>query len=87
MRFSLACFPAKAESFAIAAGYHCQLLAQGKHLELEQSSTPQKIHQGCEEWASYSFHTGNAFRHRSGKSRRSTRTELLVGTAFPDWTD
>jgi hypothetical protein len=47
---------------------------------LERSSTPQEIHQGCEERDNYSFHTGNATRPQSEKSRESTRTGFLVGT-------
>jgi len=70
----------KTESFPVAIGDQRQLLTQSKHLELERSSTPQEIQQGCEERDNYSFHTGNATRHRSEKSRKSTRTEFLVGT-------
>ena len=69
----------KAESFPITVGDQRQLLTQSKHLELKRSSTPQEIHQGCEERDNYCFHTGNATCHRSEKSRKSTCTEFLVG--------
>jgi hypothetical protein len=70
----------KTDSFPVAVGNQRQLLAQGKHLKLERSSTPQEIHQGCEERDNYSFHTGNATCHQAEKSRKSTRTGFLVGT-------
>jgi hypothetical protein len=70
----------KTEPFPIAVGNQRQLLTQGKYLELERSSTPQEVHQGCEKRDNYSFHAGNATYHRAEKSRISTRTAFLVGT-------
>ena len=73
----------KPESFLIAFGNQRQLLTQGKYFELERSSTPQEIHQGCDERDNYSFHTGNATRLQAEMSRISTSTEFLVGTGNP----
>ena len=70
----------KTESFPIAVGNQRQLLTQGKYLELQRSSTPQEVRQGCEKRENYSFHTGNATCHRVEKSRKSIRTGYLVGT-------
>jgi hypothetical protein len=50
----------KAVPFVIAASHHCQLLAQGKHLEMERGSAPQEVGQGGEQRSKYRFHTGNA---------------------------
>jgi hypothetical protein len=50
----------KAVPFVIAARHHCQLLAQGKYLEMERGPAPKKVHQGCEKRNKYRFHTRNA---------------------------
>jgi len=70
----------KADSFPIAVGNYCQLVAQGKHLELERGSAPQEISQCRAEGDKDSFHTGYATRPQSETSRKSTRTGFLVGT-------
>jgi hypothetical protein len=70
----------KAVPFVIAASHHCQLLAQGKHLEMERGSAPQEVHQGGEQRDKYRFHTGNATWAPTEKSTKSMGTEFLVGT-------
>jgi len=70
----------KTKSFPIAVGDQRQLLTEGKHLELERSSTPQKILQRREERDNYSFHAGNATYPQSEMSRKSMCTGFLVGT-------
>jgi hypothetical protein len=64
----------------IAAGHQCQLLAQGKHLEMERSSTPQEVDQGGEQRNKYRFHAGNATWAPTEKSKKSISMEFLVGT-------
>ena len=71
----------KAESLVIAASNHCQLLAQGKHLEMEQGSATQEVHQGGEQRNKYRFHTGKATWAPTEKSTKSMSTEFLVGTS------
>jgi len=64
----------------IAAGQHCQLLAQGKHLELERGPAPQEVDQGGEQRNKYRFHAGNATWPLTEKSTKSMSTGFLVGT-------
>ena len=71
---------AKAESLVIAAGHHCQLLAQGKHLEMERGPAPQEVDQGSEQRDKYRFHAGNATWPLTEKSTESINTVFLVGT-------
>ena len=47
---------------------------------MERSSAPQEIRQCCAEGDKNSFHTGNATRPLSEKSRKSPRAGFLVGT-------
>jgi hypothetical protein len=66
--------------FVIAVGHHCQLLAQGKHLEMERSPASQEVDQGGEQRNEYCFHSGNATRAQTEKSTKSMGMEFLVGT-------
>jgi len=66
----------------IAVGYHCQLLAQGKHLKVKQSPAPKKVNQGCEEGNKYRFHAASATRRQPELSMKSARTEFLLGTGL-----
>jgi hypothetical protein len=43
-----------------AVSYHCQLLAQGKHLEMELKPVPQEVYQDGKQSDNYRVHTGNA---------------------------
>jgi hypothetical protein len=70
----------KAVPFVFAIGHHCQLLAQGKHLEMERGSAPQEVDQGGKQRNKYRFHTGNATWAPTEKSTKSMSTEFLVGT-------
>ena len=70
----------KAVPFIIAIGHHCQLLAQGKHLEMKRGAAPQEVDQGCEQRNKYRFHAGNATHRQPELSMKSTRTGFLVGT-------
>jgi hypothetical protein len=70
----------KAVPFVIAASHHCQLLAQGKHLEMERGSAPQEVHQGGEQRDKYRFHNGNATWAATEKSTKSMSKVFLVGT-------
>ena len=70
----------KAVPFVIAIGHHCQLLAQGKHLETKRGSAPQEVDQGCEQRNKYRFHTGNATGAPTENSTKSMSMEFLVGT-------
>jgi len=72
---------AKAVPLVIAVGYPCQLLAQGKHLEMERGPAPQEVGQGGEQRNEYCFHSGNATWAQTEKSTKSMSTEFLVGTA------
>jgi len=63
-----------------AASNHCQLLAQGKHLEMERSQAPQEVDQGSEKRNKYRFHAGNATWAPTEKSTKSMSMEFLVGT-------
>jgi hypothetical protein len=65
--------------FVIAAGHHCQLLAQGQHLEMERGPAPQEVDQGGEQRKKYRFHAGNATWAPTEKSIKSGSTEFLVG--------
>jgi hypothetical protein len=67
--------------FVISIGRHCQLLAQGKHLEMKRGAAPQEVDQGCEGRNDYRFHAGNATWAPTEKSTKSTSMEFLVGTA------
>ncbi len=64
----------------IAVGHHCQLLAQGKHLEMERGPAPQEVGQGGEQRNEYCFHSGNATRAQTEKPTKSISTVFLVGT-------
>jgi len=66
--------------FVIAVGYHGQLLAQGKYLEMERGPAPQEVGQGGEQRNKYRFHTRNATWAATEKSTKSMSTEFLVGT-------
>ena len=69
--------------FVITAGHHCQLLTQGKHLEMERGPTLQEVDQGGEQRNKYRFHTGKATWAPTEKSTKSMSTEFLVGTGSP----
>lgn len=59
----------------------CQLLAQGKHLEMERAQAPQEVDQGGNQRNKYRFHADNATWPLTEKSGKSLSTEFLVGTS------
>jgi len=72
----------EAVPFVIAIGHHCQLLAQGKHLERERSPAPQEVGQGGEQRNKYRLHTRNATWAPTEKSTKPMSMEFLVGTTL-----
>jgi hypothetical protein len=66
--------------FVFAASHHCQLLAQGKHLEMERGPATQEVDQGSEQRDKNRFHVGNATWPLTEKPTKSISMEFLVGT-------